>query len=85
MKINTNHPVTQMLDDEFMHKIAAVLVMKAGGRAEITMDDLDQLRTMFNDEQPTLVTKSNDHNLEFWLVSESEAMKLARNEGGLPQ
>lgn len=84
MKINPNHPVTQMLDDEFMHKVAAILVMKAGGRAEITSADIAALSEMFGGEQPTLVTKSNQTNLEFWLVSESEARKLAREAGGLP-
>lgn len=83
-RINPNHPVTQALDDDLMHKIAAVLVMKNGGRAEITIDDLEQLQTIFGGEQPTLVTKFNSHNIEFWLVPESEAIELARVEGGLP-
>ncbi|MGB8422205.1 hypothetical protein [Paraburkholderia sp.] len=83
-KLNPNHPVTQMLDEEFMHKIAAILVMKAGGRAEVTLEDLAAFGNLFGGEMPTLVTKSNNHNIEFWLVSETEARQLARKEGGLP-
>lgn len=83
-KLNPNHPVTQQLTDEFMHKIAAILVMKMGGRAEVTSQDLRDLSNLFDGETPTLVTKSGD-TLQFWLVPESEAMVLARQEGGLPQ
>lgn len=85
MKLNPNHPVTQAFDDELMHKIAAILVMKAGGRAEVTPSDIENLVSLFGGEMPTLVMKSGNEVIEFWLVPESEARELARKEGGLPQ
>ena len=83
-KLNPNHPVTQQLDDEFMHKVAAILVMKCGGRAEISLEDVEAFGAMFGGETPTLVTKGGNETMEFWLVPISEAVKLAEKEGGLP-
>jgi hypothetical protein len=85
MKLNPNHPVTQMLDDEFMHKLAAVLVMKSGGTAEITVDDLKDLHLLFPGDMPTLVTHFHSHTIELRLVSMSEGQRMAREHGGLPQ
>lgn len=83
--LNPNHPVTQQLDDEFMHKIAAVLVMKAGGSAEVTCADLDALRDLFAGDRPTLVTNCLRDVIELRLIPESQAIELARKAGGLPQ
>ncbi|RQZ08918.1 hypothetical protein DF105_01040 [Burkholderia stagnalis] len=83
-KLNPNHPVTQQLDDEFMHKVAAVLLMKLGGRAEISLEDVAAFGAMFGGETPTLVTKSGNETMEFWLVPMSEAVKLAKEAGGMP-
>ncbi|PTB28863.1 hypothetical protein C9I56_11275 [Paraburkholderia caribensis] len=84
-KLNPNHPVTQQLDDEFMHKMCAILVMKAGGRAQVTLDDLQQLRELFDGEMATLVTHAGATAIDFTLVPESKAMEMAREAGGLPQ
>ncbi|MDE1009994.1 MAG: hypothetical protein OSB38_30480 [Paraburkholderia fungorum] len=85
MKLNPNHPVTQMLDDEFMHKLAAVLVMQAGGEATITMHDLQALVLRFGGDEPTLVTHCHADSIELKLVCRTEAERLAREHGGLPQ
>lgn len=85
MKLNPNHPITQELDDEFMHKLAAVLVMKAGGNVEITGDDLRELVTMFPGDMPTLVTHMHPMSIELKLVSMTEGQRMAREHGGLPQ
>lgn len=83
-KLNPNHPVTQLLDDEFMHKVAAILVMKFGGRAEISLEDVEAFGAMFGGETPTLVTKGGNETMQFWLVPMSEAVELAKQEGGMP-
>ncbi|OJB09149.1 hypothetical protein BGV48_13970 [Burkholderia ubonensis] len=67
-----------------MHKIAAFLVMKLGGRAEITLEDIAAFGAMFGGETPTLVTKGGNEKMEFWLVPMSQAVELAKKEGGLP-
>lgn len=85
MKLNPNHPVTQLLDDEFMHKLAALLVMKAGGEASITMGDLEDLRALFDGEEPTLVTHCRTDVIELKLVPRNDAERMAREHGGLPQ
>jgi hypothetical protein len=84
-KINPNHPVTQLLDDEFMHKLCAVLVMQAGGQATIDVADLRALQGRFGGEEPTLVTHAHRESIELKLVSRTEAERLAREHGGLLQ
>lgn len=85
MKLNPNHPITQMLDDEFMHKLAAVLVMQAGGEATITVDDLQALMLRFGGDEPTLLTHCHADSIELKLIPRAEAERLAREHGGLPQ
>jgi hypothetical protein len=85
MKLNPNHPVTQLLDDEFMHKLAAVLVMQSGGHATITIRDIHDLANRFDGEEPTLVTHCHKESIELKLVPRSEAERMAREHGGLPQ
>jgi hypothetical protein len=83
--LNPNHEVSQALDQvDTVRKLCAVLVMKLGGRVTITPDDLVDLAAMFGGGPPTLVTKSNSEDLELFLVSYHEGMRLAREEGGLP-
>lgn len=84
MKLNPNHEVTQLLDDEFMHKMCAVLVMQAGGTARITVADLEALQLAFGGAEPTLVTHAHADNIELKLVPRVEGEKLAREHGGLP-
>lgn len=83
-KLNPNHPVAQMADDDFMHKIAAILVMRAGGKVTIKSEDLHALRASQGGEMPTLVTHVHKDSIDFVLMRESEAMELAREHGGLP-
>lgn len=82
--LNPNHPVTQAIDTEFLRKMCAVLVMKLGGRAEVTADDLHALSNMFEGETPTLVTHAHARSIEFRLIPESEGLELAREVGGMP-
>lgn len=84
MKINPNHPVTQLLDDEFMHKLCTVLVMQMGGSARITIADLEALQLRFGGAEPTLVTHAHADNIELTLVSREDGEKLARQHGGMP-
>ncbi|MGF6643137.1 hypothetical protein [Paraburkholderia sp. GAS82] len=83
-KLNPNHPVTQLMDDEFMHKLCAVLVMKLGGRAEITIADFHALGTYMGNSAPVLVTHAHPESIELRLVDQREAESLAREHGGLP-
>lgn len=85
MKLNPNHPVTQVLDDEFMHKLAAILVMQAGGKTRITAEDIQALTLLFGRDEPTLVTHCHADSIELKLVPRTEAERMAREHGGLPQ
>lgn len=83
--LNPNHPVTQALGPEEVLKLCAVLVMKLGGRAEVSADDLSELSTMFQGGFPTLITYAHEMHIELSLVSPSDGMRIAREQGGLPQ
>jgi hypothetical protein len=83
-KLNPNHPVTQALDDEMFHKLAAVLVMQMGGSATISLQDLADLTSNFAGEEPTLITHCHADSIELKLVTKAEGMRMAREHGGLP-
>lgn len=82
MELNPNHPVTMEVHDHW-HKIAALLMMKFGLVAtKITTEEIARL----GESGMNIAIKPNDQEgcIELWLVSDAEAVKLARKEGGLP-
>lgn len=83
-QINPNHPVLRAAEDHWF-KIAALLLLKLpDARALITLQDFDALGSHFDGEIPTIVLNDKADGLHVYLVTESEAQILARNEGGLP-
>jgi hypothetical protein len=84
--LNPNHEVSQALDQvDMVRKLCAVLVMKLGGRAEVSVEDLSELSAQFQGDFPTLITYAHESHIELYLVSSSEGMQIAREQGGLPQ
>ncbi len=83
--LNPNHSVTQVITEDFMFKMVAVLVMKAGGNVEVTLQDLEDLNGLFDGEMPILITHAHDRSIELKLVSEIDGNRIAREHGGLPQ
>lgn len=79
-EINPNHPMTAAVHDQW-HKLCAVLVQKlADGHAVITLRDLQLM------SPGTCITvQETIHGIELRLVTEEEGMRLARQQGGLPQ
>jgi hypothetical protein len=79
-KLNPNHPVSQEIDDDFMSKVLAVVVMKCGGRVEITAEEVRE----YSVNAQTLVTHIHPRSVELRLVGDEEASAILREHGGLP-
>ncbi|HKD60516.1 MAG TPA: hypothetical protein VKB47_08650 [Terracidiphilus sp.] len=80
MEINPNHPTTRALHDKW-HVLCAVLIRKMGKRnIRITLQDLVEL----NMSGDAIVADGHEDDIELRLISQFEAMRLARKEGGLP-
>lgn len=80
-RINPNHFATQ-LDADTLYKLLALCLWKyehgQSGSFKITMDDLKK------SENAGLVMATHFHadSIEFYLVTEEEAKKLAAEQGG---
>lgn len=82
--LNPNHPLSQQVSDaEAQQKLMAILVMKLGGRIELSVSDVNELSSLFGGEVPVLVTWGHSESLELKLVPMREAKELARTAGGL--
>ncbi|WP_213308219.1 hypothetical protein [Paraburkholderia sacchari] len=82
--LNPNHPVMRATDGQWF-KIAALLLLKLPeAKALITSEDVMNLGDHFGGEMPTIVVNDQADGMHVYLVRESEARFLARNEGGLP-
>lgn len=80
-ELNPNHHTTRTAHDHW-HKIAALLLMKLGGRAVITLADIAALD---RDPKHNIVLDDRNNELTLYMVDDQEGMRLARREGGLPQ
>lgn len=76
--LNPNHPTSRALSDEW-HKLAGILVNKAGGHVVITMEDLEDM------PQDAFITVEELHDgIHLRMVDRKTAERLARENGGLP-
>jgi hypothetical protein len=81
MEKNPNHPVTQMVRGQW-HTLCALALFKAGKKEiRITEDDLVQFHSSGTSN---ILVDSRPDVIILRLVSNEEAEKIARKEGGLP-
>ena len=78
-ELNPNHPVTIEVHDH-QHKIAALLMVKMGvTKTVITLDEIHKLEGL------NIAIHPDDRvGIQLFLVSDKDADRLARKEGGLP-
>lgn len=80
-ELNPNHPVTKELHEQW-HKLCAIVMYKCGlKQVDITSEDID---SMMNSGLANITMKPSGNVLKLALVSDAEAERLARKEGGLP-
>lgn len=79
-EFNPNHPVVISARDQW-HKFCAILMHKSGREnVEITSDDINTFMGL----NKSIVIDARNDRLFLRLMDNQEAMKLAREEGGLP-
>jgi hypothetical protein len=79
---NPNHPVSRAAEN-LWHKIAALLVFKTGAtEAFISTADFERLAARPGGTNITI--RFTDTGVHLQLVSDAEAERLAREQGGLP-
>lgn len=76
--LNPNHEVTQAIAEQW-HKLAAVLVQKAGGHVVISTSDIIDLP-----EDSAIVVQELHDGIHLRIVDGATARALAIAEGGLP-
>ena len=82
-ELNPNHPVTQEAHDHW-HKICFLLMRKMGV-TEIAISPEEIKRAMGADDQRAVTIRIDDiRGIQLFIVSEQEAQRLVRKEGGLP-
>ncbi len=82
MEHNPNHPTTQAMRGQW-HKIAALLLHKwkgSMGEVKFSSADIDDLGV----DDLAIVVGENSGVITVRLVTNEEAERLAREEGGLP-
>lgn len=80
-ELNPNHGVTNEIRDQW-YKLCAIMLFKSGKREiKITSEDIDQF---MNSGICNITVRPQDRVLTLALVSDAEAARLAREEGGLP-
>lgn len=78
-ELNPNHPMTCSIRDHW-HKLCAAVVRKyAAGHAVITIDDMTVPPEGFN-----ITCEEVNDAIHLRIVSDAEAISLARGHGGLP-
>lgn len=81
MELNTNHGVTAEVREQW-HKLCALVMFKLGvTEIQITTDDVERFTAS---GRANITVRPKDHVLTLALVSDAEALRLARKEGGLP-
>ncbi len=78
-EMNPNHPMTQDMRDQW-HKITAMLMLKFGV-TETTITAADVLSMPID---TFIVIEETKEGLQLKLVSEAEAQRLVKKEGGAP-
>lgn len=78
--LNPHHPTTISLNGQW-HKIAAILVSKAGGHVVISPDDVNKALAT---HKGFIAVQELRDGLHLRLVDEVTAKRLARENGGLP-
>jgi hypothetical protein len=80
-ELNPNHGVTREVREQW-HKLCALVLFKTGEtQVQITADDIDRFA---NSGLANITVRPKDDTLTLALVSDKEAVRLAREEGGLP-
>lgn len=79
VEFNPNHRVTQAMHDQW-HKICALLMMKMGQKhVIITPADIENIGL-----ESAIAVQELPDGIHIRLVDEKTALRLAREEGGLP-
>lgn len=78
MKINPDSVVLQQVDGQWQ-KLAALILWKCvgTGKVVITAEDMDAMAENFAPGMPCVFTHGKAESLEFSLVTEAEATRLA--------
>lgn len=80
-ELNPNHPVTQQVREQW-HKLCALVLFKTGAtEIKITSSDIERLR---ESGMANITVRPEGDVITLSFVSDSEAARLARHEGGLP-
>ena len=82
-ELNPNHPVTQSVHDQW-HKIVALLMAKIGSRRVVISPDEVKRFAEEGDGNNITIRFDDCLGIELRLVSDNEAVRLARQERGLP-
>lgn len=77
---NPQHEVTQHAQENW-HKLAALLLVKSGGRVVITADDI---RELADGPRQAVVVHYHQDSIELYMVDDDTAQLLAADAGGLP-
>lgn len=80
-ELNPNHPVTIELREQW-HKLCAIVMFKLDLQ-EITITVSD-IQRMSDSGMANITMRSKGNVITLALVSDAEAARLARKEGGLP-
>lgn len=80
--LNPNHPTTRAMEGQW-HAVLA-LVMNKLGVTELTISDADVAAMAPGAGVAVQDGRNGDGLLHVWLVSPEEALRLAREQGGLP-
>jgi len=80
-ELNPNHGVTQEVREQW-HKFCALVLFKQGlTEIQITSEDVERFAAS---GRANITVRPKDHAITLQLVSDKEAARLARQEGGLP-
>lgn len=80
-ELNPNHGVTVEIREEW-YKLCAILLFKSGRtEAQITVDDIERFT---NSGLANITVRAKGDVITLALVSDAEAARLVRKEGGLP-
>jgi hypothetical protein len=81
MERNPNHPVTRSMHDNW-HKLCAIVMLKLGKTSiDITSADIEALSIS---GRANIVCREHGETITLSLVTDDEAVELAKREGGLP-
>jgi hypothetical protein len=79
--LNPNHPVVHEMHDQW-YKLCAILLFKSGQtEARITLDDIEKFSSS---GLANIAIHPKGKTITLRLVSDIEASRLAKQEGGLP-